>query len=308
MLEVRVIDFENSGNERSDLVAGLDVEFNRTGVLWGHPTCERHGVEPSASLKETENKEPNMKNPGIDSYSRVALPYLASILEENRMLMSKLASQIVEDVKSGRSLFVFGSGHSAILALELYHRAGGASFVIPVVADYLLPSAGPQVVRVLERTPGAASPLLARAEPREGEMIWIISQSGINAAVIDVAIEAKQRKLRTVAFTSVVHSQSIPSRHPSAKRLYEVCDEIVDLGGFKGDAALDVGGPEREIKAGPVSTLGAIFLGHSILVAATAELEAEGIRCLYTSVNTPSGEKRNQELESKAKSRDYLLR
>ena len=243
----------------------------------------------------------------IRSYSEKALPHLGGLIEKNEQVLNKIVARLVSDVSQKKSLFVFGSGHSGLFPLELYHRAGGASFLIPVVADYLLPSAGPPVVRVLERTPGAANALLNRAEPRAGEMIWISSQSGVNAAVVDFALEAKKKGLHTVAFTSVVHSSAVGSRHASGKRLFEVCDDVIDLGGYVGDAcvtSLEIGG----FQAGPLSTLGSVFLGHSILVAACAELEAAGVHCVYTSVNTPEGEERNREIEKLAAVRDPLLR
>ena len=62
------------------------------------------------------------------------------------------------------------------------------------------------------------------------------------------------------------------------------------------------------VRAGPLSTLTSVFLGHSILVAAAAELERAGHHCVYTSVNTPEGEKRNLKLEAKARIRDPLLK
>jgi uncharacterized phosphosugar-binding protein len=241
----------------------------------------------------------------VESYSKVAIAHLQNIASANRAAMERISARLVEDVKQGRSLFVFGSGHSAIFPMELYHRAGGASFVIPVVADYLLPIAGPPVVRILERTPGSATPILARAEMKPGEMVWLSSQSGINGAVVDAAIEAKKRGLYTVAFTSKVHSSAVKSRHPSGQRLFEVCDETIDLGGFVGDASVKL---SEQVMAGPLSTLGSVLLGHSIVVAACATLEAAGVRCVYASVNTPEGESRNRALEEKSKVRDPLLR
>jgi uncharacterized phosphosugar-binding protein len=238
-------------------------------------------------------------------YSQVAISHLQSILEKNDTVLKQLAGQLVKDVQSERSLFVFGSGHSSILPLELYHRAGGPSFVIPLVADYLLPVAGPPVVRVMERTSGSANFLLKRAQPNAGEMIWIASQSGINAAVVDLALEAKRMKLRTVAFTSVIHSRTVPSRHPSKKKLFEVCDDVVDWGGMRGDAALSA---TPSVSTGPLSSLSGIFLAHSILSAAMIHLERNGFRCTYTSVNTPQGELRNRKLEKIAQLRDPLLR
>jgi uncharacterized phosphosugar-binding protein len=240
----------------------------------------------------------------VRSYGEMAIPHLGRILDSNQAVMERLKDRLVADVSEGKGLLVFGSGHSGLFPLELYHRAGGASFVHPLVADYLLPNAGPPVIRVLERTPGVANVLLARAKPKSGEMIWIGSQSGINGAVVDFALEAKKRGLHTVAFTSVAHSSAVQSRHPSGKRLFEVCDETVDLGGFRGDACVEIA---SGLSAGPLSMLGSVFLGHSIVVAACAELEARGVRCTYTSVNTPEGEERNKELERVASERDPLL-
>lgn len=136
-------------------------------------------------------------------------------------------------------------------------------------------------------------------------MIWIASQSGINSAVVDFALEARKRGLYAVAFTSVAHSSSVPSRHSSGKRLFEVCDDVIDFGGFTGDACVPVA---QNISAGPLSTLTSVLLGHSILVGACAMLEKRGTRCIYTSVNTPEGEARNQKLEERARKRDFLLR
>ncbi len=241
----------------------------------------------------------------LRAYSNRAIPHLASLIDLNASAMETVAQDLLASVRGGGSLFVFGSGHSSIFAFELYHRAGGASFVIPIIADFLLPHAGPPLVRRLERAPGLVTPVLHRARPRAGDMIWISSQSGINSSGIDVALEAKTLGMRTVAFTSRKHSAAVTSRHPSGKRLMEVCDSVIDLGGETGDAAVEVvpGG----VRAGALSSLGAILLGHSIVVAVCGELEAEGRRCVYTSVNTPEGEKRNLALEAEAAKRDALL-
>jgi uncharacterized phosphosugar-binding protein len=246
-----------------------------------------------------------MKKPNIYSYSKTALPHLEKLISANEKVMEDLVGRLVKDVIAGKSLLIFGSGHSAIFPLELYHRAGGASFVLPVVADFLLPTAGPSVVRVLERTAGVAQAVLARAEPKKGEMLWLASNSGINAAVVDLAITAKKMGLYTVAFTSLAHSKHVESRHTSGKRLFEVTDQVVDIGGVRGDASVEIA---DGVVAGPLSSMSTILLGHSILTAAMGELEAKGHSCTYTSVNTPEGEARNRGLEKTAALRDPLLR
>ncbi len=241
----------------------------------------------------------------VSAYSEIAIPHLRGLVDRNQAVMERVAGELIEIAKAGKFLLVFGSGHSSIFPMELYHRAGGASFVLPVVGDYLLPTAGPPIVRLLERTAGAANALLNRVRPEKGEMLWLCSQSGINSAAIDLALEAKRLGLRTVAFTSVLHSSAVKSRHASGKRLFEVCDEVVDLHGSVGDASLKI---NDTVSTGPLSTLGAVLLGNSIIAAAVTRLERQGVRCVYTSVNTPEGEVRNKKLEEIAQERDMLLR
>ena len=241
----------------------------------------------------------------LTNYSTVAIENLSKALEKNRSGLEKLADEMSASLKKEHVLYVFGSGHSSIFSMELYHRAGGPSFVIPLVADYLLPTAGPPVVRVLERTPKIANVLLKRALPNSGDWLFISSQSGVNAAVVDFALEAKSMGLKTVAFTSVDHSSAVPSRHESGKRLFEVCDYVVDICGFRGDSAIEL---VPGVRGGPLSSLTSIFLAHSLITTVCRELEAAGIPCVYTSVNTPEGESKNKAIEKKAAIRDPLLR
>jgi len=241
------------------------------------------------------------------SYPDLVLAHLARQLECNRAVMDTIRDQLSDIVSGGGYLLAAGSGHSAIFAMELYHRAGGPSFVLPVADLTSLPLFGPAKARAAERTPEALLPALARMSPRAGEMIWINSQSGINPAIVELALESRRQGLKTVAFTSLAHSQSSKSRHPSGQRLFEVSDHVVDLGGVIGDALVPVAGAPRQVSVGPFSTLSAVFLAHVILSEATASLERRGIPCVYTSVNTPDGEARNRELELQAAVRDPRL-
>ena len=239
------------------------------------------------------------------SYPERALQHLQSLIPLNQAAIQAVGAELIKRVRAGGSLFVFGSGHSALFPLELFHRAGGASFVIPVAPEELMPNAGPNRVRARERTPGFVAPALARAEFKSGDMVWIASQSGINSSGIDAAIEAKRIGASTVAFTSRVHSSAVESRHPSKRKLMDCVDHVIDLGGEVGDAVIALA---PDLKAGPVSSLGSILLGHTILVGVCRELEASGHRCVYVSVNTPEGEKRNRSLEIESSKRDPLLR
>ena len=226
--------------------------------------------------------------------------------------MERISERLVRDVKKGKALFGTGFGHSALVPMELFHRAGGPVFFIPLLLNEILPLSGPNVVRIFERSPDFAEVLLSRFQPKKGEMIWIFSQSGINSIAVEMALLARQRGLYVVGFTSLKHSQATASRHKSGKKLYQICDAVVDLGGKIGDAALEIQpGALDDVRlpsVGPLSSLSGIFLAHSILSVVSCRLEQGGIRSVYTSVNTPEGEERNRELQRKAAQRDPRLR
>ena len=98
------------------------------------------------------------------------------------------------DVAKGRSLFLYWQWSFGDFTQELYHRAGGASFIVPVAADYLLPTAGLPVVRVLSALRCCSD--LGEEQSREGRNDLIASQSGINGAVVECA-EAKMGLTRS---------------------------------------------------------------------------------------------------------------
>ncbi|MBI4924687.1 MAG: sugar isomerase domain-containing protein [Bdellovibrio sp.] len=240
----------------------------------------------------------------LETYSKFVLPHLKKIIIKNKPALEGISKKLVSEVKKGRFLFVFGSGHSALFPMELYHRAGGANFVIPVSDSALLPFSGPKKLRQLERQEGAFRQFLDHCVPVKGEMLWLASQSGINGGIIDLAFYAKELGLYTVCFTNLEHSKNVQSRHSSGKKLYEICNIVVDIGGRIGDAVVP---SKKGLFLGPVSSLSLIFLGHSILVNVCAELEKVSLHCVYTSVNTSDGELLNLALEKVAKKRDPYL-
>lgn len=269
-----------------------------------------HGYGPRGSLESLREQKmtKTTTQPTIDytTYARTALPHLESCLSANADVSDRVMAGLEKSVLAGGRLFVGGSGHSTLFGMELYHRAGGPSFVRPVTPDYLIPTvSGPSAVRVLERSEGTLSVALKQAGARAGEMFWLCSQSGINRAVVDAALVAKQMGLHVVAFTSRKHSLSVESRHASGKRLCEIADDVIDLQGTVGDAAIEIA---PGVSAGPLSSLTSIFLAHSILLPVLSKIERSGRSVTYISVNTPEGERKNVALEKEAAVDDWRLR
>ena len=174
------------------------------------------------------------------------------------------AGAIADSIQAGRMVHLFGTGHATLPVMECYPRIGGfvgyhpmtehcLSYFTNVVGD----SGVPQFL-FLERLEGFAREILKnyRLDPRDTMMLF--SQSGINGVVVDMALEAKERGLTLVALTSLEHTQAVPARHSSGKRLCEIADIVVDTCVPAGDAMIDIPGLKEKVGPGFVTAVNAI--------------------------------------------------
>src|SRR6202034_3836615 len=111
---------------------------------------------------------------------------------------------------------------------------------------------GPTRNGAFERLSGVAQIVFDYYKPATNEVLTIVSNSGINSTAIELGEIAKANKIKTVAITNLEHSKSTASRHRSGKKLFEVCDIVLDTGGVKGDAAITIDG--LDVPAGPLSS------------------------------------------------------
>jgi uncharacterized phosphosugar-binding protein len=211
-------------------------------------------------------------------------------------------------VAAGRLLHVFGSGHSALVAAEAFHRAGGLVPVNAILEPFLSPFAPPRQASALERLPGLAAALLDGHRLEKGDLLLVASNSGINAVPVEMALGAKARGLAVVAVTSVAHSKAEAPRHASGKRLFEVADHVLDNGGAPGDAAVPTpGGPPGAMMA-PTSGVVGAYLVNAWVVRTAERLAARGVAPpVYVSANVAGGDRHNREAEAPYRGRIRLL-
>lgn len=195
-----------------------------------------------------------------------------------------------EALENGKMIYTFGTGHSHMLAEEIFYRAGGLVRVNPILDEGLMLHAGAAKSTSLERLDHYGEVLADHYGLEGGSVMLIFSNSGRNAATIEMAHAAHERGLSVIAITNLMHSRSVESRHSSGKKLYEVADVVLDNYGCVGDAAIDVG----TYRVGPTSTVvGAALL--QALVCRIVELSLEDDRPIevFCSSNVDSGDHRN---------------
>jgi uncharacterized phosphosugar-binding protein len=240
----------------------------------------------------------------LNDYTSAVELLLQRIKQVNASEVSLLAKRLVEVVDGGGLVYVFGSGHSSILVEEAFHRAGGLIPVYPIMADFLSPRTTPKISGKLERLEGVAPILFARSGAKKGDMMLIASNSGINAAAIEMATECKKAGVLSVAFTSLSHSKSAQSRHSTGKKLFELCNHVLDNQCPNGDALADIGG----IKVGAGSTIANAYLYNWMISEACVVWKNTGKTLpIYQSANISGGDAHNEKLEAQYKSRIPLL-
>lgn len=185
--------------------------------------------------------------------------------------VDQIAAKVQASLRDDGVLHVFGTGHSQLVALELAGRAAGLAGVNAIADPALSPMRG-QRAAATERLAGYGSVILDAEDLRAGEVLIVVSNSGINPVPIDVALGAKERGLFVAALVSVEHSRATAPRHPSGKRLFDVADAVLDIGTPVGDGALTVG----DVGVGPLSTVVSAAILHALICRVAELLAADG--------------------------------
>lgn len=120
--------------------------------------------------------------------------------------------------------------------------------------------------------------------------------------IVDAAMEAHSLGATTIAVTSMNHTINVESRHPNGKRLFEVCDYVLDNGGAFGDASVSLEGLPQRIA--PTSSVFDITLVNLVIVNTTEKLLKKGmVPPVFTSANTDDGDVANKTILEEYKKR-----
>ncbi len=220
----------------------------------------------------------------------------------NREALEQAADAVATSMANGGVLHTFGTGHGHMLAEELFYRAGGLVPVNAILDPALMLHLSALSSTHVERLSGYAELVLERYVITAGDVIMVASNSGRNAAPIEMALAAKAKGLTVIALTSVAHSQSQSSRHASGKRLFEVADIVLDNCGVIGDAAVEIDGLPGKI--GATSTVVGAALLHTLVERSIEIMLARGVQPPITlSANVDGGDAHNAKLFDQYKDR-----
>ena len=223
---------------------------------------------------------------------------LQQVLEHELPNIKIAADYVTESCKNGGKFYVFGSGHSHMIAEELYLRAGGLALVHGILPPELMLHEMANKSTYLERVEGYSQALVELYRVEAKDTVMVISNSGRNAVPVEMCLAAKAKGAKVIAMTSMQHSANCTSRHSSGKKMYEIADVTIDNWGEPGDAAFPIEGLDSTI--GPTSSITGITIAQALVCQVVDNLVKEGIEPpVFKSSNVDGGDEHNNRMFDK---------
>jgi uncharacterized phosphosugar-binding protein len=233
-------------------------------------------------------------------------------IEESQIdQIQKAAEVMAASIESGRWVHTFGCGHATIPIEEMYPRIGGFVGFHPMIElplsffTHITGDMGVHQFVFLERVEGYGMEIMKGYNFDPRDTMWLFSHSGINNVNIDVALEARKKGMKVIAYGSAAAAKGKKTRHSSGKTIFDVADIVVDTCAPIEDASVPL--KNHQDKIGPVSTMAFITCVWMTVTTVAEMLANKGIQLhIHPSHNAPGSEGAKDRLD--AALREYKRR
>lgn len=206
---------------------------------------------------------------------------LSTIRQTQIEKIEQAGDLFARSIRSGGHVYLFGSGHSVIPVLDIFPRYGSFVGFHPIYDPRLMwfnvvGPGGARELLWLERQEGYVRNILASytLEPRDS--ILIFSHGGLNAAPVEMALEAGQKGLKVVSVSSLQNGREARATHSSGKKLADASDIAIDNCVPPEDALVSIKGISEKFAAG--STVAAVSIAMALVAETAARLVKEGAK------------------------------
>ena len=206
--------------------------------------------------------------------------------------IAQAVALFAEALANGKMIHTFGTGHSHLLAEEIFYRAGGLAAIYPILDERLMLHKDVVKGSQSERLPGLAHELLTRHPITRGDVVVVISNSGGNQVTIDLVSLAQEAGAKVIAVTSINHATSKSARSNNTQKIHQISDVVLDNSGIVGDASIRIAG--NKMSVAPTSTIIGGAMLQAVVVGTVAELIKRGIKPeIFLSSNMVGGDENN---------------
>jgi len=208
-----------------------------------------------------------------------AVQAVVDAIRKEEIRQIKAAGKVMaESIGAGGRVYMFGSGHSVIPVLDIFPRYGSFVGFFPLYDPRLMwfnviGPGGARELLWLERQEGYAKVFLQSYPLEERDVMLVFSHGGLNAAPIEVALEAKARGLKVITVSSHANASFARRSHSSGRVLSDLADVAIDNHVPPEDALVDVGRLEK-VAAG--STVAAVAIAMALVAETAVRLAKKG--------------------------------
>ncbi len=217
----------------------------------------------------------------IDQYLQKCQQLISAVAKQKDQIQTA-AQWFANTIIAGRMVHVFGSGHSRIMAEEMWPRYGSFPGFNPIVElsltfhNLVVGANGQRQAMYLENVEGLAERILRNFSLSSEDSALVISSSGCNVVPVEIAQLFQEKGIKVVVLVSLAHLEKSTSKRSDGAKLTDYADLMLDTGAPVGDAALEI--PGLDTPVAPVSTVG----GAMIINCLKAEIAR-----LLTEAGTP---------------------
>ncbi len=225
-------------------------------------------------------------------------------IQETQMdSIQQAASVMADSIEAGRWVHTFGCGHATIPVEEMYPRIGGFVGFHPMIElpltffTRIVGEMGVHQFLFLERAEGFGVEIMKGYQFDPRDCLWIFSHSGINNVNIDVALEAKKRGMKVIAYGAAAAASGKRTRHSCGKTIFEIADIVVDSCAPDQDASVPL--VNHQDKVGPVSTMAFITCVWMTVCTVAEILAGRGVKLfIHPSHNVPGDTTAHERLDA----------
>jgi len=227
----------------------------------------------------------------MNLYYDKVIALLTEVRDTQRQPMEAAARLVANVLKEDGLIYIFGCGHSHLLGLDCFYRAGGLANVSAMLDTDLMLHNGAAKSSAMEKMSGIAPHILRRYGVTPRDLLIVISTSGKNAVPVELAQAARAQGIPTVGIASTDYWQD----KGDAPMLHECVDLLIDNRVPHGDAVIDLPGVDTPM--GSVSTATGSFILQSVLLEGARLAAEQGAAVpVYRSGNVPGGADHNRAL------------
>lgn len=218
-------------------------------------------------------------------YSTKLIDALTDLFEHNQTAINETSQLFATAITSDAMIQILGTGHSHMIGLEGFIRAGGLGNINAILDSTVLTSDGALRGSAMEKLEGLAEVLWHDQNISPNDLIVVISNSGRNALPIEFAQLAKEKGHAVIAITSVTQSSQHPSRHSSGLKLMDIADIVLDNHVPNGDGLCTI----NDRVTGAFSSISGMALINTICTEAQKLALAQGVEPLVFSSQNVDG-------------------